>query len=173
MLPTPGANQREGVVFWRSAAGKWRSTECGQPRAPLQQVIAACESAVNQLGNRHESSRTTTKQFVVREQTGPLNRSLGNLADTLQKAGDAADDTDGRQDIQSFADHSGNIARTCELLQTDARNSPNPPHIARQSEIHVAHSLETEPAGHRLNVMATIFLPLTAGSVAVKLRDRR
>ncbi|MEO2018962.1 MAG: CorA family divalent cation transporter, partial [Fuerstiella sp.] len=34
----------------------------------------------------------------------------------------------------------------------------------RQGEIQAVHSRETERAGHRLNVMAAIFLPLTAVS---------
>ena len=67
---------------------------------------------------------------------------------------------DAKHDMQLFADHAGDAARTCKLLQADARNSLDFL-ITRQGEIQAAHSRETERAGHRLNVMAAIFLPLT------------
>jgi hypothetical protein len=162
-VPAPGISQREGVFFWRNPAGDWRSTDRGQPRLALQQVVDAYESAVNQLGEKHESSNTAAERFAVLEQIGPLHRALRNLANTLQRARDAVADVDAKRDIQLFADHAGDVARTCELLQADARNSLDF-HIARQGEIQATHSRETERAGHRLNVMAAIFLPLTAVS---------
>ena len=162
-VPASGISEREGVFFWLNPAGEWRSTDRGQPRLALRQVVAAYESAVNQLGEKHESSSTAAERFAVLEQIGPLHRALRNLADTLQKARDAVQDVDAKSDIQTFSDHAGDVARTCELLQADARNSLDF-HIARQGEIQAIHSRETERAGHRLNVMAAIFLPLTAVS---------
>jgi hypothetical protein len=53
---------------------------------------------------------------------------------------------DAKHDIQLFADHAGDVARTCELLQADARNSLDF-HIARQGEIQVAHSREYRTSG--------------------------
>jgi len=162
-VPASGTSQREGVFFWRSPAGEWRSTERGQPRSALQILIDDYESVVNQLSEKHEFASTAAEKFAVLGRLGSLNRALRNFADTLQRARDAVDDIDAKREIQLFADHAGDIARTCELLQADARNSLDF-HIARQGEIQAAHSRETERAGHRLNVMAAIFLPLTAVS---------
>ncbi|MCP4787797.1 MAG: hypothetical protein GY903_29150 [Fuerstiella sp.] len=115
------------------------------------------------MTEKHEFAHTALERFSVLEQTCPLNRAIRNPADTLQRARDAVDDVDAKSEIQLFADHAGDAARTCELLQADARNSLDC-HVARQGEIQAVHSRGTERAGHRLNVMAAIFLPLTAVS---------
>ncbi|HIE99786.1 MAG TPA: hypothetical protein EYG03_26990 [Planctomycetes bacterium] len=155
-VPAAGTSQREGVFFWRSPTGEWRSTDRGQPRPALQEIVDAYETAVNQLSEKHEFANTAVERFSVLERIGPLNRALRNLADTLQRARDSVDDVAAKHEIQFYADHAGDVARTCELLQADARNSLDF-HIARQGEIQAAHSRETERAGHRLNVWRRSF----------------
>ena len=160
-VPETGSRHRDGVYFWRTPEGEWRYSGGGQPRAMLQRMIDEYEDAVDKLAELHERSNTAFQKFAVLEQIGPLNRAARNFADTLLKARNEVKAHEGKKEFQIFCDHANEIARACELLQLDARNSLDF-HIAEQSEIQASHSREMERATHRLNNMAAIFLPLTA-----------
>jgi Mg2+ and Co2+ transporter CorA len=159
--PSPRTHHREGAYFWRLPSDEWRASQKGRPRAILQELIDEYQVVVDQLARQHEDAASALEIFAVLERIGPVNRAARNLADTLIKSRDGLETPAGKQDLQDFCDHANDIARACELLQMDARNALDF-HIARQSEIQAAHSREMERSGHKLNTMATMFLPLTA-----------
>lgn len=159
--PQGRVRNREGVYFWRSPQGDWKSTDRRKPMVVLTEMIAEYEEAILRSEEAHETAQTAAQKFAVLENVGPLNRALRNFADTLTRARESLSDSNARQELQPLIDHTSDIARSGELLQVDARNSLDF-HIARQSEIQAEHSRQVEKATHRLNTMATIFLPLTA-----------
>lgn len=160
-LPEPKSRIREAVLFWRSSSGEWRTTERGQPKPVLQKLIDEYDEAIETLGEEHDLATTALQRFEILEQIGPISRAVRNLTDTLCKGRDLLKDSDAKQDLSSFCDHAQDVVRSSELLQIDARNAVDF-HIAQQAEIQASHSREVERATHRLNSMATIFLPLTA-----------
>jgi len=160
-VPDSKTRDREGVYFWRTSEGEWRTTDRGQAKSALKTMIADYELAVTSLEQQHDKATNASQTFAVLERLGPLNRAARNLSDTMLKARETIDSPDAKQELQSFADHACDVARNCELLLMDARNALDF-HIAKQSEIQATHSREVEKATHRLNTMATVFLPLTA-----------
>ena len=160
-VPDSKTRDREGVYFWRTPFGEWRTTDRGQAKAALGKLIADYEAAITALEERHDKALNASQTFAVLEQLGPLNRAARNLSDTLLKGRDSIESIDAKRELQSHSDHAGDVARSCELLHMDARNALDF-HIAKQSEIQAKHSREVEKATHRLNTMATVFLPLTA-----------
>lgn len=92
---------------------------------------------------------------------GPLYRAARNLYDALQEARTSISDTRPSNGLQGPCDVASDVARTPELLQTDARDALDF-HIAKQGEIQSTLSRDLAQAGHRLNVMACVFLPLAA-----------
>ena len=159
--PVSRLKHRESVFFWRPPSGDWRSTERSQPKTVLDAMITEYEDAIDSLSEAHESATSATQKFSVLERVGPLNRAIRNMTDTLGKANATIENAEAESELQKFVDHASDVARACELLQEDARNSLDF-HIARQGEIQAAHSREVEKTTHRLNTMATMFLPLTA-----------
>jgi hypothetical protein len=155
-LPKPKSRTREPAFFWRCPSGEWRTTERGQPRPVLQQLIDEYEEAVETLGEQHGHATTAIQRFEILERIGPISRAIRNLTDTICKGRDVLEDHDAKQDLAGFCDHAQDVVRS-----SDAQNAVDF-HIARQAEIQAAHSQEVERATHRLNSMATIFLPLTA-----------
>jgi len=149
------------AYFWRSPSGEWQTSERGQPRRVLAAMIEDYERAVERLEQEYSSTSSASDSFAVLEKLGPLNRAVRHFHDALERAHAAVASDEGRRDLQNFADHAGEVARNCELLSHDARHALDF-HIARQSEIQARHSREVEKATHRLNTMATVFLPLTA-----------
>lgn len=153
--------KRDGVYFWRTPDGEWRSTMRGQPKSALSSMIEEYEEVVVRLETEYIEGTSARNSFRVLEKLGPLNRAARNFHDALIRAHAAMESNDAKRELQNFADHASDVARSCELLYHDARNSLDF-HIARQSEIQAKHSREVEKATHRLNTMATVFLPLTA-----------
>lgn len=160
-VPDRKASSREGAYFWRNPAGEWRTTLRGKPTAALREMIKEYEDAVVKLEQVHENADSASSKFSVLERLGPLGRAVRNFSDALSRARESLESGEAKQDLQPFVDQITDAARSCELLQLDARNALDF-HIARQSEIQAAHSREVEKATHRLNTMATVFLPLTA-----------
>ena len=152
---------REAVYFWRTPDGEWRTSERGQPRPALSRLIAEYEQKVLTLEEQYTAGSSASSSFAVLEKLGPLNRAARNLHEALARAHSELDSHEARRELQDHSDHAADVARSCELLYHDARHSLDF-HIAEQSEIQARHSREVEKATHRLNTMATVFLPLTA-----------
>lgn len=160
-IPGEKTKHREGVYFWRQPCGEWRTTARGQAKPALSYLIGEYEAEVTRLEELHELGTSAKQTFSVLERLGPLNRAIRNCSDALSKAHDLVNSADSSHDFQQFADHAGDVARSGELLHHDARNALDF-HIALQGEIQAKHSREVEKATHRLNTLATVFLPVTA-----------
>ena len=107
---------------------------------------------------RSESAVTASDYFAVLEGIAPLDRATSNLAATLQSAREAFPEA---HELISLRDEASDVERAAELLQKGAKNALDF-HIARQNEEQSRLAFEAARAGNRLNVIAAIFLPLTA-----------
>lgn len=160
-VPRPRSHQREGIAFWRNPEGQWSFNGRGNALNVLKQQIDAYQKTFERLSEEHDSSETASDKFRVLESIGPLNRAARNLHDTLMHARDSVESHDGRRELQKLCDQASDISRACELLHDDARHALDF-YIAKQAELQAAHSRELQRAGHKLNTVAAIFLPLTA-----------
>ncbi len=160
-VPHKREHKREGVLFWRNPEGDW---ECNQGRpgfAKLGQLVEDYNVAITAIEKANGRATCADDWFQVLEDVGPLCRAAKNLYDTLQEARKSIPDARQRKELQGPCDLASDVARAAELLQTEARDALEF-HIAKQSELQSAISRDQARAGHRLNVMASIFLPLAA-----------
>jgi hypothetical protein len=157
-LPDPDSNHREGVYFWRDTAGEWKSSGGGNGLPALKEHIAHYTSRADELETQYETAHNATQLFRVLECVVPLHRAAKNMQVALQNAREELPDA---TEIINMRDMAADVERATELLEIDAKNALDY-RIARQSEEQASLSYEMTRAGHRLNFLAAIFLPLTA-----------
>jgi Mg2+ and Co2+ transporter CorA len=157
-LPEHDSPDREGVFFWRTPEGEWRYSGGGNGLPALKEHIARYDERADKLEQAYESSQNATGLFRVLESAVPLHRAAKNMHAALQAAREGLPEA---TEIINLRDAAADVDRATELLEIDAKNALDY-RIARQSEEQASLSYEMTKAGHRLNFLAAIFLPLTA-----------
>ena len=162
-VPEPGAAKREGIYFWRSPQGVWKSSvggagSGGAGREALQQLLNRYGAAVQVLEEQYDSASSATDYFHILERAVPLHRAARNLQAALQIARESLPEV---RELIGLRDWAGDIERASELLSTDAHNALNYS-IARQGEEQARLSHQLNEVGYRFNLMGAIFLPLMA-----------
>lgn len=157
-IPTPGDADRESVLFWRDPAGTWKSTGSGAGLAELKSHLNEFIAHVNKLEDRMQKPPNSKMYFEILQITAPLLRVARNMCGTLQQAREAVPND---RNILVARDQAVEVERAVELLHADAKNGMEYM-IARQAEEQAENSEKLLTAGHRLNMLIAIFLPLTA-----------
>jgi len=160
-VPKPKDHRREGVLFWRRPSGDWECSQGGPGLVKLKHVVDEYHTAILGLERTHARATDAQAWFQILEVVGPLHRAARNLYDALQEARTSIPDLQERHELQGPCDVASDVARAAELLQTDARDALGF-HVAKQNEIQAKLSRDLTHAGHRLNGMASVFLPLAA-----------
>jgi hypothetical protein len=150
---------REARLFWREPNGTWHASAGGPPTImPLRSHVEAYAEAAARYEQLAEKAATADDWYALVYATGPVARTTKNLAAALQEARDAAKDD---RDLIAVRDAASDVARAFELLNAHAREgleftaAKNAQHQAKQAE----HMLASQ---HRLNLVASLFLPMTA-----------
>lgn len=160
-VPRTGVAEREFVLFWRDAAGGWLSTEAGSGIGALHAHFEQWRKAIDELEDVMAEPPQAANYFSVLQRSSPLLRTIRNTYRTMQDAREACPD----RDLLLARDEAGEVERALDLLHTDAKNGMEFM-IARQGEEEARRSAQLVATGHRLNLLAAIFLPMTAlGSV--------
>ncbi|MGB0580813.1 MAG: CorA family divalent cation transporter [Limisphaerales bacterium] len=157
-LPEADSNEREPVLFWRQPDGKWETNEKGQGLPALKKHVESYEAAAEALDLRLDTTRDADGLFRILSAAAPLARSAKNLHQVLQALREV---TGNETEIITLRDEAYSIERTVDLLRVEAKNALDFD-IARRAEEQAAQSREISTAAHRLNLMAAIFLPITA-----------
>lgn len=156
--PKPNQHQREGVVFWRDLAGVWRSSDGGNGVQALKSHVENFEKTVDEWENAFARADDAQSIFQVLQAVGPLGRAASNLNAALAAARDFLPDA---LELVALRDIASDVERAGELLYQDAKNALDFS-IARQNETQSRLALEAAKSGDRLNLIAAIFLPLSA-----------
>lgn len=159
-VPAPDSNERHGVLFWRKPDGTWETAEKGGGIAALRRHVDSYGQAVEDLDDQLDTTRAADGLFRILSAVAPLLRSAKNLHSVLQSARESAVND---KDIITLRDQAYSIERTADLLRIEAKNALDFD-IARRAEEQAAKSEEISHAAHRLNVLAALFLPITAVS---------
>ncbi|MBN1581005.1 MAG: hypothetical protein JXA89_09910 [Anaerolineae bacterium] len=156
----PKSDQRErvGVFFWRTPEGKWYCDGWGEGLEMLWKHINTYNEAADQIDKAYEQAQTAQDYFAVLEELSPLNHAAQNLHATLQAAREGIPQD---RDIIDLRDEAYELQRTLDLLYSDTKNALDF-HIATKNEEQAQFSMQAAQTGHRLNVLAAIFFPLTA-----------
>lgn len=168
-VPEADGYRRKAVFFWRDAKGAWRSTGSVEGLRSLQRLVESYVQAAQQLEDRLEKgddSAATLHDVVSR--CVPVARAARNLHAALQEARQAVDDAE----LINLRDLAGEAERTLELVREDAKVGLEFL-LARKSEEQAEQAERIAAAGHRLNLLAAIFLPVTAlgGIFGMNLRN--
>lgn len=156
-VPKAGQPERSARLFWRDKAGAWKTSGMGGGVGPLREHVGAFERAVDELEDEGKRAATAKQWFEVLKAATPLQRSVHHLARVLQAAREAIDD----RELINLRDRASDVERAIDLLTLEARDAIDFV-TARQAEAQAAVSLELARESHKLNVIAAVFLPITA-----------
>ncbi len=154
--PKADEDTREGRFFWRDSAGKWRSTLGGAGIGAMQQHLKDYRDALEAIEHEEESANTAKDYFHVLCDLTPLRRSSRNLHQALQAAREMAPSDQALIDLR---DEAYALERESELLYGDTKNGLDY-YSAKKEEEQAEQGHRMLKSGHRLNVLAAIFLPL-------------
>jgi hypothetical protein len=156
-LPSAEGSKRQGLLFWRNAEGEWKSSEGREGVGALRVHLDAYSKVLEALDEAYERSQNAHDLFVILESAVPLHRAATNQAAALQIARESLPDA---REIITLRDQASDIERAAELVHSDAKNALDY-QIARQGEEQARLGHELSEAGHRLNLLAALFLPLS------------
>ena len=156
--PEPHELARKAAIFWRQPSGEWRSTLGGAGLAEMSKTVKAYEGKLESLEAAEHHAATAQAYYEVLERLAPLVRAGRGLHKALQQAREfvKAD-----REILNFRDAAAAVERTAELLLQDAQFGLNFT-VAKQAEAQAATAKSMASTSHRLNLLAALFLPLTA-----------
>ncbi len=158
-MPGPDERERQPVFFHRTPEGQWRGSDSkAQGPMALQEYLTAYEGRLHQLEDEEIRATTATQYHALLETAAPVLRASRGLHRALQQAREMVKVD---RDLINFRDKAAGIERSAELLMQDAQFGLNYT-AARQSEAQAASAAQMAASAHRLNLLAALFLPLTA-----------
>jgi Mg2+ and Co2+ transporter CorA len=157
-VPEPGVPERKGILFWRDPKGEWKTNERGSGKAVLRELLQRYATRVDDLEAAYAAASTASTLFPVMRAITPIVRACKHLHETLQAA---REQVRLDKDIINARDAAGEVERAAELLSAEARNALDF-EIAEAAEAQTKLNGELAVTGQRLNMLAAIFLPLTA-----------
>lgn len=157
-VPGPDDVERKPAFFWRSPDGSWKSNPEAGGLLGLQAHLTRFTARLEELDKQEQFAQTAVEYHRVLEAIAPVMRSTRGLHRALQQAREfvKAD-----RDLINLRDTASSIERTAELLFQDAQFGLNFT-VAKQSEVQAQTALRMANTSHRLNVLAALFLPMTA-----------
>lgn len=168
-LPQPGDAERNARLFWRNPAGEWRATGAkGDGLKALKEHLEQYRKRVAELDELVDTATTAEQLFQVIRYATPIARAARHQHRALQEAREGIDN----RDLIVLRDVAGDIERSTELVAVDAKNALD--YVdAKEAEKQTELARKATDAQHRLNLIAALFLPITAvGSVlGVNLRS--
>lgn len=157
-IPEVDVHTRKAALFWRQPGGEWRSNLSGPALAALQDLLKSYEDRLTRLETDENRASTASGYHAVLEQLSPVLRSSRGLHRALQQARDLLKS---EHALINLRDQAAAVERNAELLLQDAQFGLNFT-VAKQAESQAATAQQMAVTAHRLNLLAAIFLPLTA-----------
>lgn len=158
VVPGPDDLRRKAALFWRQPHGEWKSNLEGQGIAALQKFMLSYEAKLTELDEAEHVAATAAEYHSVLERLAPVVRSSRGMHRAMQQARELAK-TD--RELVNLRDQASAIERTADLLLQDAQFGLNFT-VARQAESQAADARKMAATAHKLNLLAAIFLPITA-----------
>ena len=158
-VPQPDQTDRKPAFFWRNPMGEWRSTE-GKGMGPvaLNAFLEGWEAKLQALDVEEQKAATAMEYHKLLESLGPILRTTRGLHKALQQAREFVKDD---RELIDFRDTAAGLERSAELLLQDAQFGLDFI-AAKQSEQQSLLAQQMSSTAHRLNIIAALFLPMTA-----------
>lgn len=168
-VPQPADAERAARLFWRNPAGEWRATGAkGDGLKALKEHLEQYRKRVAELDESIDTATSARQLYQIIRHIAPIARAARNQHRALQEAREGID----HRDLIVLRDAAGDIERASDLAASDAKDALD--YVdAKEAEAQTALALKATDAQHRLNLIAALFLPITAvGSVlGVNLRS--
>jgi Mg2+ and Co2+ transporter CorA len=158
-VPKAEDTERSARLYWRKPDGSWKSTGSGATNiAAMRAHVEEYSAAVDQLEARAAAAKRASDWFELMHDSAPLLRAARGMTAALQEARDLA-----KTDTQLIAarDTAQDTERAVELIHGHARAGLDFT-IAKSVEDNADNSRHVLESGHRLNLIAATFLPITA-----------
>ncbi|HWO18961.1 MAG TPA: hypothetical protein VNO30_09295 [Kofleriaceae bacterium] len=153
------ATERGARLYWRKPDGTWQSSGSGATTgAALRAHVEEFVTAVDTLEARADAAKRAADWFALIHDSAPLLRIVRGLSTTLQEARELAKND---RDLIAMRDTAQEIERDVDLIHSDARAGLDFA-IATAAEENAASAKYVSEAGHRLNLIAATFLPISA-----------
>lgn len=150
--------KREHRYFWRRPDGVWRASAGGPPTAvPLRHHVEEFGALLDGLDDAVDAAQSATDYFAVLQRITPLVRTTRNMHAALQEARAAIGD----RDLISLRDAANDVERAAELIASEAKAGLDF-RMAKSAEEQAERQAHLAEAGHRLNLLAALFFPITA-----------
>lgn len=157
--PEVDATERKAKLFWRSPEGAWHASGTAETGiSHLQHHVESYVEAVEQLEKQLDVAQQAKDFFRVLRASVPLSRAIRNMHNTLQQARDTFKDV---KELIIFRDEAYHLGRRTELLEAETKNALDFT-VAERAEEEAQYSKEMVEASYRINLLAAIFLPITA-----------
>lgn len=158
-VPRAEVAERTARLYWRKPDGTWRATGSSATTiAALRAHVDAFQAAVDELEARAAAATRASDWFELLHDSAPLLRTVRGQSATLQEARELAK-TDAA--LISLRDAAQDLERAVELIHGHARAGLDFA-IAKGVEDNAKASEHVLESGHRLNLIAATFLPITA-----------
>jgi hypothetical protein len=152
--------QRAAAFFWRKPNGHWLHNSGNMGIQTLVKHLREYDDAESALGEQYQQAQDAEDYFRLLEAIAPLRLATKNLHVTLQAAREGIPYD---KDIIDLRDWAYDMDRTLDLLYENTKNALDF-RVAQRAEEQTRLSLKSLESGNRLNILAAIFLPLTAVS---------
>jgi Mg2+ and Co2+ transporter CorA len=153
------STERGAWLFWRKPDGTWKSTGSSVATiAALRAHVEELDTAVDVLEARTAKADRASDWFALLHESAPLVRLARGLSSTLQEARDLAKND---RELIALRDTAQEIERAADLVHGHARAGLDFT-IAKAAEENATSSKNAVESGHRLNLIAATFLPITA-----------
>jgi len=156
--PLKHESHRESIFFWRDDQGKWAASERGGGLAALTDFLESYSRVEESLEEDYENGENSKDFFDLLEKITPIQRSAKNMSSALQSARDLAG-----EELIDYRDKAEELSRGFELLYIDSKNGLDYA-VAKKTEEQSELQRKALLAGHRLNMIIALFLPITAGA---------
>lgn len=158
-MPSADERARVPVFFHRTPEGEWHgSLPGGMGAGAIRDFLTAYEARIHELEDAEAKAVTASAYHDLLEASAPVLRAARGLHRAFQQAREMVKED---RELIDFRDKAAGIERNAELLMQDAQFGLNYT-AARQSEAQAASAAQMAVSAHRLNILAALFLPLTA-----------
>ena len=157
-VPKDAEPDRHAVVFWRTPEGDWRCAPGRDDISTLQAHVEAYGDYLEALDARLEKSSHAEDFLGVLQAARPVQRAARHMQLAIAQLKDAVP-TD--EALLPIRDRAYEIERTADQL-VDEANGEMQLLMARRAEEQARLSERIAVETHRLNMLAAVFLPVTA-----------
>jgi len=167
--PEIGERSRRGRLLWRDPEGNWRGSDTGSGIVAVRKHLEQYDAVLDEYEKAEATAIKADDYLPLLEGLAPLQRATRNLEQVMQEARKLVPDD---RHLIDFRDQAYELARTADLLYTDAKNGMDIA-VIRRAEQQAISSEKSAVAASRFNLLVAFFFPIgtLAGLLGVNLQN--